>query len=106
MQVFFAKKSIKNQVLQQKSGSGTGHTALIRFYVYKNDVRADPFDAIPGDHEVVPLPKQSPKPAGAGHNKGCDTPLRQLDDGIIYKAQPPPVVNTNDFLAMQVGKSV
>jgi hypothetical protein len=104
LQVFFAKKSRKMQHLQAKTQPWPGNPALIRFYVHQNDVRADPLDAIPGDHEVVPGAQQPEKPAGAGHHDGVDAPLGQLDDGVADKAQPPSVVDADDLLAVQVRK--
>ena len=96
----------KLHFLQQKTGSVPGYAAFFRFYVYQNDIRADPLHAAPGDHKVVPLSEKSEIPAGAGDDQGVDAALRQLDNCIADKAQPPPVVDTDDLFAVQVGKFV
>ena len=90
--------------LGDKSGLRPGNTAFLRFYVYQNDVRSDPFDAIPGDQEVIPPPPKAEKAASSRHDNGGDPPLRQLDPGIGDKAQPQPVPNANDLLAVQIRK--
>ena len=83
-----------------------GHTAGIRFYVYQNDVRADPFDAIPGNDEIIPTAESAEKTAGCRHDDGLDAPLRQLHNGIGNIPQPPPVRNTNNFFTVKIRKTM
>ena len=103
---FFAKNQEKTNFLQPKTQPCPGNTAGIRFYVYQNDVRADPFDAIPGDNVVIPVTQNTPNAAGGGDNDGVDPPLWQLHNGIGYIPQPPPVANANNFLTVQVRKTM
>ena len=82
----FAKNQEKTCFLQRKTGLRPGNTARFRFYVYQNDIRADPSDAAPGNHVVVPAAPQSKMAAGTGDEDGNNIALRQLDPGIGHKA--------------------
>ena len=50
--------------------SGTGNAAVLRADVNKHDIRAHPFDAVPGDHIVIPATQKPKKTASAGNNNG------------------------------------
>ena len=103
---FFAKIQEKSYFLWQKTGPWPGNTASIRFYVYQNDIRTDPLDAIPGDHEVLSGAPKTEKAAFSRHHDGADSPLRQLHHRVCDEPQTPTVADADDLLAVQICKSV
>ena len=74
--------------------------AIFRLYIHQNDVRADAADAVPGDNIVLFAAQKAEISAWPRHDQGAKPPLRQLQPGISHKAQPPPIGNTDHFLAV------
>ena len=82
----------------------TGHTAILRFDIHQNDVRADPADAVPGDAKVLLPAHQAEKTAGTGDDDGADLSFRQFYYHIRNKPQSSAVIDTDDFLTLQLRK--
>ena len=90
--------------LAPKAALCPGDPALFGTALHQNDVRADPLDAIPGDHKIVLAAPEAQKTAGAGDNDGEDFTFRKLDAGVADISQPPPITNTDDLFAVQIRK--
>ena len=111
LQVFFHKKWENFQkkpgipmFSKGKTRFRPGHPAVLRLGIHQHNIRADPADAVPGDHIIVPSAPKPEKPAGTGDDDGEDIPFRQFDPGIGDIPKPPPVCDTNHFFAVQVRK--
>ena len=91
--------------LMKKSRLYPADPAFLRFYIHQYDLRADLFDAVPGDHIIVPSAPQPKETAGTGDDDGADLPLGHLYHHIGNKAQPSAVADTDDFLALQLHKA-
>ena len=76
------------------------NTAFVWLYIYQNDVRTDPPDAVPWDDIVLFVPQKSEKTAGSGNNDGEDMSIRQIDAGIGDISQPLSVTDTDDLFAV------
>ena len=86
-------------ILQWKKAPSPGNAALLRLDVYKDNIRADALDTAPGDHQVLFWGTQTQNTAASGYHNGKNMSLRKLDAAVGYKAQPPPVMDADDFLA-------
>ena len=90
--------------LEHKTFPGPGHPALSRFRFHQDDIRADAFDAIPGNYVIVPTAGHTEETAGAGDYDGADIAFRNIDLDISNEAQPLTGTNADDLLALEVGK--
>ena len=90
--------------LEQKSFSGPGDSALIGPALHQHDIRADFFDAAPGDYVIVPAACHPEKSAGTGDDDGTEIAFGEIDLYIGDKAQPLAGADTDHFLALEVGK--
>ena len=88
----------------EPGGLRPGKQTFIGLGVHQNDVRTDPADAVPGDAKVLLFAHQTEKTAGAGDDNGADLPIGHLHHYIGNKPQPSAVVDTDDFLALQLRK--
>ena len=83
----------------------TGEEAFVGLDVHQNNVRSDPPDAFPGDHEIV-FSAQNPKESTGTRDDQCpDMAARDLHLHIRHKSKPPAVAQTDDFLALQLRDS-
>ena len=78
--------------------------AVIRLGIHQNNVGANALDTAPGDNEVVPVPGQPHKAAGAGHNNGAYLSFRKLYQNIGDESQPLSIADTDDLPALKVCK--
>ena len=105
----FSKKIQKYSLFFRASwpvtaGFWPGAAAVIRICVHQHDVRADFLDAGPGNPEIL-LPSNHPKQAaGAGDHNGADLSFGEFHHHVGDKAQPSPVTDTDDLLALQLRK--
>ena len=81
-----------------------GDPAVVWLRVYQNDVRADLFDAVPGNDVVVPAARNAQQTAGAGDHDGADIAVRDLNLDISDESQPLPRAGADDLLALQVSE--
>ena len=77
-----------------------GDPALVGFALHQNDVRADAADAAPGNDEFVLPSHQPPDLAGAGDDQRQYAAVRHIDLNIRNKAQPPPIADADNLLAV------
>ena len=81
-----------------------GHPAVVWLGVHQHNVRADFFDAAPGNDVVLMAPGNPQNPTWTGHHNGADVPLGNLNLNVGYEPQPLAVADADDLLALQVGK--
>ena len=91
-----------DDVLQREFPLRPGDPAVVGLDVHKHNVRPHLFDTAPGNHKVVLSAGHTQKFAGTGHHNGSDDSLGDLGHNIRNKAQPLPVADADDFLALQL----
>ena len=91
--------------LEQKSFAGTGNSAVTGFCLHQYDIRADSFDAVPGDYVVVATACHTQKTAGPGNHDGAEIAFRDVDLNIGDKPQSLTGTDADDFLALEIGRA-
>ena len=81
-----------------------GHPAVVWLGVHQHNVRADFFDAAPGNDVVLMAPGNPQNPTWTGHHDGANVPVGDIDMDVGYEPQPLAVADADDLLALQVGK--
>ena len=105
LQVLFFKKTGNFPLFYRWKGKfPPTYATFLRFYIHKDNVRADATDTVPGNYVVLPPSPQAQQLTGTGDDHGAKLSLRQFDPGITDKPQPPSIPNTNNLLAVQLRK--
>ena len=85
-------------------GPGTGDPAVLGLGIHQHDIWADPLDAAPRNHIILPVASQSQRTASARHNDGADPSLRKIHQNIADESQPGTGADADDLLALKVCK--
>ena len=90
--------------LEQTAFCGPGNPAVGGLCFHKHDIGADFFDAVPGNYVIIPAACHSQKAAGTGNHNGTDFSFRNVNLDIGDESQPLAGADTDDLLALEVGK--
>ena len=90
--------------LEQKALSAPGDPAVAWFCLDQHDIRADFFNAVPGDDVIVPAACHTEKAAWSRHHNGADISFRQFDLNVADESQPLTGADADNLPALQVGE--